>query len=137
MDESNLERLKAAYKIWDASKGGDTSAWLSLVGDGMRLMSTGGGNAELAFAGHRQSKQEVVAYLTAILQDWTMVHWTPESFVANGDKIAVFGRCAWTAKATGRTAEVHIAHLWRFEHGRAVELTEIFDTARAAAAATP
>ena len=75
--------------------------------------------------------------MAAITKDWSMVHWTPETYVAEGERVAVFGTCAWTSKATGKVADVRIAHLWQFENGAAVSLTEIFDSARAVAAATP
>ena len=63
-----------------------------------------------------------------------MDHWTPEVFVCEGDKIAMFGSCGWTNKANGRSAEARIAHLWRFRDGKIVEMTEIFDSARVTAA---
>lgn len=136
MSEDNLARLKAAYRRWHDSRGADTGAWLDLASDDMRLFSTSAATPQLAFAGHRNSKAEVVDYLTAILKDWAMVHYSPETFVSEGDRIVMFGRCAWAHKATGKIAEVHIAHLWRFSGTEVVELTEVFDTARAAAAAT-
>ncbi|MGD9502514.1 MAG: nuclear transport factor 2 family protein [Methyloceanibacter sp.] len=64
-----------------------------------------------------------------------MDHYTPQHFVCEGESIAMFGVCAYRHKGTGKTAECRIACLWRFRDGKAVEMTEIFDTARAVAAA--
>jgi len=136
-DNPNLTALKAAYDVWHQSKGQRTDAWLALVADNMRIQSVGPEQPALAFAAPRRSKQEVVAYLAAITHEWQMVHYTPESYVCEGDRIAMFGRCAWTHKQTGKTAEVRVAQQWTFQNGLAVDLIEIFDSARAVAAATP
>jgi ketosteroid isomerase-like protein len=136
-DSSNVERLKAAYKAWHDTKGEDASVWLGLMEDDFRLVSMGQEAQGLAFAKERNSRQEAVGYLTGLLKEWRMVHWTPETFVCEGDRIAMFGRCAWANRATGKSAACRIAHLWTFRNGKAIELTEVFDSARAAAAATP
>lgn len=65
-----------------------------------------------------------------------MVYYRPRTFVADDDSIAMFGSCAYRHKQTGNTSECLIACLWEFEGDRAVRLTEVFDTAKAAAAAT-
>lgn len=134
---SNAEALKAAYQVWNDKKGLDTSGWLALISDNMRIASMGAENKALAFAANRSNREEAVAYLAAITKDWTMVHWTPQTYVSEGNRCAMFGTCAWASKATGKVAEVAIAHLWEFDDGKAVSLTEIFDSARVVAAATP
>lgn len=134
---ANLDRLKAAYKAWHDSKGMSQQSWLDVMSDNVAIRSTGAPVQALAFAGQRHTKQGAVAYMTSLLGTWSMVHWTPETFVESGDRIAVFATCAWTCKATGKTAEVRIAHLWQFQDGKIASLDEIFDTAAAIAAATP
>lgn len=92
--------------------------------------------AGLDFAKDRTSKAGMVEYLTALEGAWDMVHFTAERFVSEDDQIAVFGYCAWRNKATGKTAQARFGHLWRFQNEKAVEFVEIFDSARAAKAAT-
>jgi uncharacterized protein len=48
----------------------------------------------------------------------------------------MFGTCAYINKRTGKKAECNVAGLWRFENGQAIEFTDMFDTAIAAAAAS-
>lgn len=133
----NLERLKAVQKGWNDTKGGNLAEWEAMFADNIRVRTVGNEPPGLAFARECLTKKDAMVFLTSMLKDWTMVHWTPETYVEDGDQIAVFGRCAWTHKATGKMADVLISDLWRFEDGKAVEFTEIFDTARAAAAAIP
>ncbi len=133
----NLENLKAAYSAWDETKGGSAEQWLELFSDSIRIRSISEDTPGLSFARDRHSKAEAVEYLTSILAEWSMVHWTVDQLLEDGDQVAMFGHCAWTNKKTGKTAEVLAAALWKFEDGRIVEFTEIFDTARAAVAAMP
>lgn len=140
MSAADLERLKAVYKTWNDTKGlGDVAkdAWRNLFADDFRLRSMGDDNPALAFATERTSKEDAIAYITSLTNEWDMIHWTPETMVIEGDRIAVFGKCKWTNKATQKAAEVRTSHLWTFKNGKAVELVEIFDSARAVAAATP
>lgn len=134
---SDLERLKSAYKAWNDTKGGSADQWLALMAEefALRSMDNAASHA-LTFAKERLSREEAVEYLTALLSDWSLVYWLPETFVSEGNQIAVFGRSAWINIATNRSAEVRVAHLWHFRNGEAIELNEIFDSARFVVAAT-
>ncbi|WP_038360842.1 nuclear transport factor 2 family protein [Bosea sp. 117] len=135
--DDNLARLKRAYQAWDACKGGDCSMWHALVDDDIRLNPIGGTETGLEFTQPGKGRERLAAYLDTLRGAWTMRHFQPEAFVAEGELVAMFGQASWTYNATGKTATVAIAHLWRFENGKAVEWTEIFDGAAAAAAARP
>ncbi|MEZ5730591.1 MAG: nuclear transport factor 2 family protein [Hyphomicrobiaceae bacterium] len=134
---TNVERLKQTYARWSASGGRDADAWLSLFSDEGVLRSVGAEGAALSFAGARHGRSGAEAYFAQLAEAWQIEHWTPVTFVGDGDRIAVLGRVGAKSRATGRSVEIDIAHFWRFEGGRAVECTEIFDSARAVAAATP
>lgn len=133
----NVARVKSAYKAWDACKGGDCSMWHALADDNIRLNPIGGKETGLEFTQPGKGRERLTSYLDTLRDGWTMHYFAPEIFVADGDTVAMFGHTSWTYRATGRTATTGIAHLWRFENGRAVEFTEIFDGAAAAAAAQP
>lgn len=133
---SNLQRLKECYRAWDASKGTNTGCWFDIFADNIHFRSLGQDAVALAFAGERKSKSEAAGYFSGLAAHWTMIHWTPHTFVTEGDRVAVFGTCAWTSKETGKSVETPIANLWEFENGKAVSFIEIFDSARALAAAT-
>lgn len=134
----NLARLKAAYQAWNDKKGDSMKEWAELMDDQCRIASIHEDAPGLSFAADRNSKQECLDYLKAILKEWTMVHFTPEIYVSEGDAIAMFGKCRYTSKATGNDVECRVADLWRFNSaGKALQMTEVFDTAAAAAAATP
>ena len=132
--EDNLAKLKVAYAAWNDRKGDSLGVWRELMDENIRLTAWGETAPGLTFAAPRGSRDEVIDYLGAILADWSMIHYTPHTFVCEGDRIAMFGSCAWTNKRTGKTAECGVAGLWRFADGKAVEFTDMFDSAVAAAA---
>ena len=134
---SNLDRLKATYKAWHDTKGGSVDLWLDLMTDDVDILNIREESEGLAFAKDRKSKAEAHEYFASILEIGTMVHWTPETFVTEGDTIAMFGTCAWKIKKTGKIAEGRIAHLCRFRDGKLAAFTEVFDTARVVAASLP
>ena len=80
-ESQNLRELKAAYRAWDESKGGSKDCWLNLMGDEVSMHSVGEEGTGLDFAKDRHSKAEAVDYLSAILKDWKMIHWMPNTFV--------------------------------------------------------
>ena len=91
----------------------------------------------MEFSAPRKGKDTAYHYFTALAADWELIHYTAEAFVADGDRVAVFGKCAFRNRKTDKTAETHVANLWLFRDGLAVEYFELYDTAKAFAAATP
>lgn len=134
---SDLEILKTAYKNWHDCKGTKPETWLDILDDEVSIQSMGSEARPLAFAQERRSKKEALAYFAGLAEHWRMIHWSPHSFVQQGDHIAVFANCAWTHIGTGKSVETPIAHLWRMKNGKATSLIEIFDSARVVSAATP
>jgi ketosteroid isomerase-like protein len=133
---SNLERLQAAYAAWGSTGLEALDLWRDLMSDDFHYVSIDDQAPGLSFAARRNGREDAIGYLTGIFEQWDMVYYRPATFVAEGDKIAMFGSCAYRNKATGRQADCLITCLWEFEGDHAVRMTEVFDTAKAAAAAT-
>lgn len=134
---TNLERLKHAYAQWHETKGTSVEVWGALMADRFRFSSVDENKPGLAFSRDSVSRVDAVARLSAIFDDWTMLHYSPATYVDDGNRIAMFGACGFRHKRTGKDAEVLMGCLWEFEGDKAVALTEIFDSAVAVAAATP
>ncbi len=134
---NNLDRLKTAYAAWNDTRGRSRDVWGAMMADPFQLNLVDENSPGLNFARDAVSRDEALNYLTAIFDEWEMEHYTPETYVSEGDQIAMFGTCCFRHKMTGKPAELRMACLWRFEDGKAVSLVEILDSAVAAAAATP
>lgn len=132
-----LNKLRAAYRAWHDTRGKSVDAWMALMADDIEMRSVADGAPGMEFSAPRTGKDTLHHYFSALAADWEMIHYTPEHFLADGDRVAVFGRCAYKNRRTGKTAETHVANLWRFRDGLAVEYFEMYDTAKAFAAATP
>lgn len=132
-----MAKLKAAYKEWNDTREGSAATWLALMADDIEMRSVADGAPGMEFSAPRKGKHTAHGYFTALNAEWEMVHHTPEVFLADGDRVAVFGKCAFRNRKTGKVAETAVANLWRFRDGKAVEYFELYDTARAFAAAAP
>lgn len=137
MSADNIAKVKSAYQAWHDCKGGNCGIWHALVHEDVSLNPIGGTQRGLEFTQPGTGRAQLTAYLDSLTGSWTMNYFEPEVVVADGDRVAMFGRTSWTFKETGKVAVTPIAHLWRFENGLAVEFTEIFDSAAVAAAAQP
>jgi ketosteroid isomerase-like protein len=132
-----LDMLRAAYTQWHDTRGASVATWVSLMDDDIHMRSVADGAPGMEFSAPRRGKATVYGYFSALAADWEMIHYTVDEFLVDGDRVAVFGRCAFKNRKTGKTAETHVANLWRFRNGSAVEYFEMYDTAKAFAAATP
>lgn len=142
-----VARVKALYATWANTRGHCPEAIADIFADRVHLASMDESQPGLAFApvehtpalalaASRSTRDEAVNYFTGILADWEMVHHSPDHVFADGDKVAMFGRCGWRHKVTGKVADCRISNFWRFENGQVVEFIDVFDSARAVAAAT-
>ena len=135
--KTNLDKLKKAYAAWHEKKGDCLDVWRKLMAKNFKLASISEKTPGLAFAADRNSREESLKYLAGIFDEWEMLYYKPDTFVSEDDHVAVFGKCAYRYKKTGKEAHVRIACLWRFKGDKLVEMTEIFDTALAARATRP
>ena len=137
-ESKNLARLKAAHVEWGRSGDKANIGTLeNLMADNFGVASMDEGTPGLKFAIDSNMKAASIAYLTSIFDHWNMEYFRPEQYVEQGNKIAMFGWCKYRHKATKEPVECRIANLWEFsEDGQLVSLIDIFDSAKAAAAAT-
>ncbi|MBN9119642.1 MAG: nuclear transport factor 2 family protein [Planctomycetes bacterium] len=110
---------------------------MDLMADDIEMRSVADGAPGMEFSAPRKGKGTVQGYFTALAADWELIYYTVDEFLVDGDRVATFGRCAFRNRKTGKTAETAVANRWRFRDGLAVEFYELYDTAKAFAAATP
>jgi ketosteroid isomerase-like protein len=130
-------KLRKAYQLWHDTRGGSVQHWLDLMADDVRMGSLPAGAPEMAFTRASRGKAGVAEYLAGLAADWEMIHFTPEEFVAQGDRVVVLSTVAFRFRKTGKVAESPKADVFRFRDGLIVEFFEFFDTAAAFAATRP
>ena len=134
-EAANVDVLKDAYRQWNDTRGGSVAQIVSICDPNISWASVPRGEAPLAFAAQYNKRDELQIYVDGLLSDWTMVHYTIDEYIAQGDVVFARGSCAWTNKKTGKIAETPKVDFWRFRDGKAIEFYEYFDTACVAAAA--
>jgi len=136
MDDTarNVAILKDAYARWHDSKGASVEHWMGLMADDVQFGSLARGAPEVAFARAYSDRQALASYFAGLLAEWSMLHYTVDEFVAQGDAVFMRGSCAWRHKRTGKEVDTPKVDFWRFRDGKAVEFYEYFDTARVLAA---
>ena len=136
-EAANVAILKDAYRQWHESRGGSVEQLLSICDPNISWGSVPRGKAPLlAFAKQYESRDALHAYFGGLLNEWEMISYTIDEYVAQGDAVVARGWTAWTNKKTGRPMETPKMDFWRFKDGKAVEFYEYFDTAAVVAAAT-
>jgi len=134
-EAANVKILEEAYRLWDETRGGSVDHWIALFDESISFGSIPRGAAPMTFAKQYDRRGKVRAYFEGLLNDWTMVHFVIDEYVAQGDVVVARGTTSWTNKKTGKTVETPKVDFWRFRNGKAVEFYEYFDTALTAAAA--
>jgi ketosteroid isomerase-like protein len=137
--QDTIARLRDAYRRWNDTKGRSVEDWIGLMADDVKVRSVADGAEGMRFSAPRDGKAAATDYFSALAGEWEMIHHTAEEFIVDrdGGQVAVFGRVAFKCLRTGKVAESHVAHRWRFRDGLVTEYFEIYDTAKAFAAATP
>ena len=134
-EQENVETLIEAYRLWDETKAGSIDHWMNLMADEVDFRSLAAGGEGLAFSRDCCSRNDVRRYFTDLCSDWEMIHYTPEDYIAQDDRVVMVGSCGWKNRANGQSIETPKADVFRFKDGKIVSFFEFFDTALAFAAA--
>jgi uncharacterized protein len=109
---------------------------VDLVSEDVRWRSLGADVAGAEFTKGCGSKQEVRRYFEKVSEQWEMLSYVANEFIAQGDRVVMLGRCQWKHRQTERIVDSPKADVLRFHEGKIVDFMEFYDTAAAAAAAT-
>ena len=134
--ERNKELLQRAYARWHETKGGSVNDWLNIVDEKVSFGSLAEGRDMAPFTARANGKQQLAGFLSGIVSEWTMLHFTADHFIAEGDRVVMVGSMAWKSKKTGKTFESSKVDVWRLRDGKAIDYYEWYDTAALAQAAS-
>jgi ketosteroid isomerase-like protein len=135
-ESSNVATLKNAYARWHTTKGGSVDDWMALLADDIKFGSLAGGAAHVSYLTNYDTKQALRSYFDGLAKSWSMIHFTMDEFITQGDVVVVRGNCSWQHKGTGKVCSTPKVDYWRFKDGKAIEYFEYYDTAGVHAAAS-
>ena len=133
----NIAKLKEAYRLWDKTKGQDTTMWTALFAPNVRFRSLAAGRAGLEFTVDCHSHADVARYFQGLTGDWEMLHYTTDTFAADGYRIVMLGSTSWRHKKTGKDFDTPKVDLFTFRDGKVVEFFEFYDTEKILGASRP
>jgi ketosteroid isomerase-like protein len=131
----NVELLKQAYKLWHDSKGGSVDHFVGLAVEDIRFGSIARGAAPLDFTRPATNREMMRGYFKGLVDEWEMLHYTIDQFVAQDDMVFVRVSTSWRNRKTGKSFDTPKADFFRFRDGQIVEFYEYYDTAQVMAAA--
>jgi len=132
--KENIARLQRAYQLWNDTRGGSVDHWMGLMADDVVIHPPGGLDVGSGFFRKYEGKADAFAYFTGMADSWEMVHFTPEEFIGDGQRVVVLSRAAFRHLKTGKVADSLKADVFLFRDGAIVEYRDFFDTACAMAA---
>lgn len=130
-----LPRIRALYDEWSRSRGNNVDAWMDLLAEDVRMRSLPDGGQGLEFTRHGEGKEAVLRYIAGLAEEWEMLDYTVEHFVAQDDHVVMLGRCTHRNRRTEKVVDTPKADVLRVRDGKIVEFQEFFDTARVSAGA--
>lgn len=60
--------------------------------------------------------------------EWIDYKFTPEGYVADGDKVVAFGTYSGTYKETNKFFKARVAHLWQLENDSIISFEQFVDS---------
>lgn len=128
MSQSNVDLIRAIYGAFAA---GDVPGVISRMAPG--IVWNEAENFPYADGNPYRGAEAILGGVFARLgSEWDDFAAVPEEFLDAGDAVLVLGRYRGTYKATGRSFDAQMAHLWRVEDGKAVSFQQYTDTLQAA-----
>jgi uncharacterized protein len=120
--------LQAVQQIYDAFHQGDIDSILRALADDVEWHQPGPTDV-LPWAGTRHGRAQVAQFFTAVGETLDLLQFEPREFLAQGDKVVVFGYEQALAKPTNRTFESEWVMVFTLRDGQVVRFRAYHDTA--------
>ena len=121
--EENIQAVKRGYEAFGR---GDLNTLLDLFSDDVEWITPG--PAELATSGRRRGRQQVAEFFRDVNESFEFHRFEPHTFLAEDNRIVVFGVDEVTFRATGvRLPPIDFVHIFNFTNDKVAQFQEIFD----------
>jgi ketosteroid isomerase-like protein len=118
--EQNREFIRTGY---EAFARGDIPVILSMLDPKVEWTDAEG----FPTAGTYVGPEAVRGMFAHVGADWDHFEAVPSTYVADGDHVVVLGEYSVTHKATGKSATVPFAHVWRIKDGKIIRFRQFTD----------
>ena len=124
-EHENVEMVKRGYAAFAR---GDMQTLLNLFSDDVEFrhpMPT----AIWPWAGNRRGRARVAEFFAGLAEVEEFEHFEARDFIAQGNKVVVLFFERFRIKATGRTVDNELVHVFTLREGKVVQLCIYEDTA--------
>jgi uncharacterized protein len=128
-EQSNSDLVLAMYAAFSR---GDSQFIIDNVADDIEWITYG--PSSIPYAGTFKGKAGVARFFQLLESTQQNQRLTTDKVIAQGDTVATVGRYSATVKATGKSADTPIAHIFTLRGGKVSRFLDFFDTAVVAAA---
>lgn len=129
IEDTNTAIVRAAFEAWNECKGKEIECWTSILADEVNFRSLADGRESLAFTTECKSKDDVLCYLQGLRDMFDMVHYTVDTYVAQGDRVVAIGSTSWTKRGKENSFDTPKVDVIRLKDGKIIEFFEYYDTA--------
>ena len=127
-EQNNLGLVRMGY---DAFGRGDIDALLALLDENVEWITPG--PPEVPTAGERRGRQAVGEFFKTLLETFEIIKFQAQEFVAEGDRVVVFGFDTAKVKATGKVLDFNWVHYFGVKNDKIVNFREYGDMSAVAA----
>lgn len=131
-EQDNIQLVRSAY---EAFKSGDMETLLNTLADDVEW-TTPGPTDIMPAAGTRRGRQGVAEFFATLGAQEDIELFEPQEFIAHDNKVVTISNYRGRVKATGKTAETSLVHVFDIENGKVKRFREFFDTAAVLSAFT-
>lgn len=119
------ENIRIAQEGYAAFVRGDIAAVLGFYTPDAIFISNGPAGVT-PWVGTYKGHDEMMQFFARLAESFEYESYTPEEYIAQGNKIAVVVRSVGTYKPTGKRIESNTVHIWTMQDGKITRF-EIFD----------
>jgi ketosteroid isomerase-like protein len=133
MDTKQTKQV--VMQAYQSYKDNNIKGVLALIDDKVEWI--GPDSDYIPFAGTHKGKDQVAQFFSKLEQTQDVLKFEPQTFIAEGDKVAVTGNGSWRVKATGQTYDSPWVHIFTVRDGKIARFEQHVHTAAAEAAFRP
>ncbi len=133
MDTKQTKQV--VMQAYQAYKDKNIKGILNLCHDDVDWISTE--SDYIPFAGPHHGRDQVAQFFSKLEQSQDNLQFEPQTFIAEGDKVAVSGISRWLVKSTGLTYDNPWVHIFTLRDGKIARFEQHNHTAAAEAAFKP
>ena len=117
-------------RMYDAFSRGDIQTILDSLAPNVEWITEG--PSTIPYAETYKGAANVGEFFEVLAATQEKHNLVTHEFIAQGNKVATSGRYAATVKATGKSFDTAIAHVFTIENGKVTRFLDFFDTAAVA-----